>query len=294
MRFSVVIPLYNKEMYIKETLDSVKTQSFRDFEVIVVNDSSTDKSLNIASVYESDNRYHVYTIPNGGVSAARNFGIGKAKGDYVCFLDADDLWQPNYLEEADRLLKKHGERNFLCFAYDSFLDSPGNIIGHRNLRTFFSDEDRIVDFYRYSVLTKCSVALTSSVIIKNKRLKELDHWFPVGVSMGEDVDLWVRTAAAEDIIYSNKALMLYRMFADGCLTKKAMLDLDKSYHYWEWYKLPCYSSYKDLFTTRMLYAVARKGLGCTSGKSIREWLRRISGTYLLYNRVVLFVFTFLK
>lgn len=91
MRFSVVIPLYNKEMYIKETLDSVKTQSFRDFEVIVVNDSSTDKSLNIASVYESDNRYHVYTIPNGGVSAARNFGIGKAKGDYVCFLDADDL-----------------------------------------------------------------------------------------------------------------------------------------------------------------------------------------------------------
>ena len=130
MRFSVVIPLYNKEMYIKETLDSVKTQSFRDFEVIVVNDSSTDKSLNIASVYESDNRYHVYTIPNGGVSAARNFGIGKAKGDYVCFLDADDLWQPNYLEEADRLLKKHGERNFLCFAYDSFLENPENIIGH--------------------------------------------------------------------------------------------------------------------------------------------------------------------
>ena len=177
MRFSVVIPLYNKEMYIKETLDSVKTQSFRDFEVIVVNDSSTDKSLNIASVYESDNRYHVYTIPNGGVSAARNFGIGKAKGDYVCFLDADDLWQPNYLEEADRLLKKHGERNFLCFAYDSFLENPENIIGHRNLRAFFSDEDRIIDFYRYSVLAKCSVALTSSVIIKNKRLKELDHWF---------------------------------------------------------------------------------------------------------------------
>lgn len=64
MRFSVIIPLYNKEMYIKETLDSVRTQSFRDFEVIVVNDSSTDKSLNIASIYENDNRYHVYTIPN--------------------------------------------------------------------------------------------------------------------------------------------------------------------------------------------------------------------------------------
>ena len=105
MKFTVVIPLYNKEQYIAETLDSVKKQSFDDYEVLIINDSSTDNSLSIAQSYETDNRFHVFTKANGGVSAARNYGIEKAKGEYVCFLDADDLWDEKYLEEADRLLK---------------------------------------------------------------------------------------------------------------------------------------------------------------------------------------------
>lgn len=109
MMFSVIIPLYNKEKFIFETLSSVSNQTFSDYEVIIVNDSSTDNSLNIAKSFEEkDKRFKVYTVPNGGVSKARNFGISKAIGDYVCFLDADDIWKNNYLEEAAYLIKKYG------------------------------------------------------------------------------------------------------------------------------------------------------------------------------------------
>ena len=293
MRFSIVIPLYNKERYIAETLDSVQGQTFQDYEVIIVDDSSTDKSRDIAKTYEGAERFHVYTVPNGGVSAARNYGIEKACGDYVCFLDADDLWRPEYLQETDRLLKKYGDRDFLCFGYDSFEGTKDNVVWHRNLRKLFSDDDRLIDFYKYSVLSMCSVALTSAVVIKRTRLQKLDYCFPEGISMGEDIDLWVRAAADGDIVYSNNTLMLYRYFSEGCLTQAYTQNVDKSYPYWQWYALPCYSTYKNRFTTRMVYAVALKALE-TSGRKTREILRHIRGTYLLPNIIGLYLYSFIK
>ena len=292
MMFSVIIPLYNKEKFIFETLSSVSNQTFSDYEVIIVNDSSTDNSLNIAKSFEEkDKRFKVYTVPNGGVSKARNFGISKAIGDYVCFLDADDIWKNNYLEEAAYLIKKYGEKDFLCFSYSWFADNPNNVTRHCSLVNHFTDTDKLVDFFKYSVLQKSSVALTSAVIIKTSRLLSLEYWFHENYSMGEDLDLWVRGAANDKIIYSNKELMLYRSFAQGGLMSSNYHDISKECPYWKWYDIKCYSDFKNQFVTRMIYGLARRN-GLKGGKTMRNVLKHSRGTYLILQRTLLLIISY--
>jgi glycosyltransferase involved in cell wall biosynthesis len=101
-KISVVIPLYNKGFIISETLNSVLAQTFKDFEVIIVNDGSTDNGFEIVSQY-TDNRIRLYNQENKGAAAARNLGIEKATGELIAFLDADDYWYPNHLEELFKL-----------------------------------------------------------------------------------------------------------------------------------------------------------------------------------------------
>src|SRR5690606_955976 len=96
--FSVIIPLFNKEKYIKATLDSVFKQTFQDFEIIVINDGSTDNSENEVLKFDSS-KIRYFKTENKGVSAARNFGINQAKGRFITFLDADDYWLPHFLSE---------------------------------------------------------------------------------------------------------------------------------------------------------------------------------------------------
>ena len=292
MRFSIVIPLFNKEQYIAETLDSVIHQTFDDYEVIIVNDSSTDRSLSIVKSFEiKDSRFNVYTIPNGGVSNARNFGIKRSRGEYVCFLDADDLWKPDYLKEANSLIEKYGKSNFLCFAYEWFEDNPQNVVKHCSLEKYFKG-DKQIDFFKYSVLSKASVALTSAVIIRRSRLMELDYCFPKEYSMGEDVDLWVRSAK-ESIIYSNKALMLYRCFTPNGLMNQNYGNISKEFPYWQWYNLKGYGPYKNKFTTRMIYGMSRRK-GLADGRIIRMCLKHSKGTYLLLNRIIVFILSYIK
>lgn len=94
---SVIIPVYNKCKYIETSLRSVLEQSFRDLEVIAVNDGSTDESLAVLNqLAEADERIRVLDIPNGGVSNARNVGLSYARGQWIQFLDADDLLEPGY------------------------------------------------------------------------------------------------------------------------------------------------------------------------------------------------------
>src|SRR5262245_2597869 len=95
--FSVIIPLYNKENYIRNTLKCVLEQSFTDFEIIIVNDGSTDNGLKVVKEF-TDSRIVIEEQTNKGVSAARNLGIEKAAGTMIALLDADDYWFPNHLE----------------------------------------------------------------------------------------------------------------------------------------------------------------------------------------------------
>ena len=99
--FSIVIPLYNKAHYIIRALESIKVQTFKDYEVLVIDDGSSDEGPNLVLEYFGDSVTLIRQI-NGGVSSARNVGIAQAKFDFIAFLDADDYWHPNYLETMSR------------------------------------------------------------------------------------------------------------------------------------------------------------------------------------------------
>ena len=119
---SVVIPLYNKEKSITTTLESVLAQTYTDYEVVVVDDGSTDNSANIVRKLVNE-KIRLISQPNGGVSAARNAGILAAKGEYVTFLDADDLWTIDYLETLVTLIKDFPNAGLYAIGY-RVINSP--------------------------------------------------------------------------------------------------------------------------------------------------------------------------
>lgn len=111
-KISVIVPVYNAEHTIIETLDSIRTQTFTDFEVIIVNDGSTDNSLSILKDYISlDQRFQLITQNNAGVSVARNTGLDNVKGEWVCFIDSDDLISEDYLI---KLYQSADKKSFIC------------------------------------------------------------------------------------------------------------------------------------------------------------------------------------
>lgn len=292
MMFSIIIPLYNKEKFLFETLSSVELQTYKDFEVIIVDDSSTDNSFNIAKTFEKDKRFKVYTKLNGGVSDARNFGIEKAVGQYICFLDADDIWDSSYLREVYRLIKKYPDYDVFCLGYLSFNNVIEDTYAKFNLRKYIKTDDAVIDFFRYSVLRKGSIALTSAVVISRSLIESKQMKFKTGCSMGEDVDFWVRACASKDIVYCNKTLMFYRYSCEDSLTSWGISSISRSYAYWKWYSIMSSSSYKDKFTTRMLYTTAKMGLKTHEGLLIRRCLQKIKGKYLLVSRIILFIRSF--
>ena len=114
--FSIVIPLFNKEKEIQQTLESVLKQTFHDFEVIIINDGSTDKSEQIVNSF-TDDRILLISTDNKGVSQARNFGINYANGEIIAFIDADDYWFPNHLEELVKLYYRFPNCGSYCSRY---------------------------------------------------------------------------------------------------------------------------------------------------------------------------------
>lgn len=124
MRVSVIVPLYNKGRWIKRALDSIASQTFGDFEVIVVDDGSTDEGPEIVSNYK-DARFRLIRQPNSGPGAARNRGIADSSGEFVAFLDADDEWFEDYLEESIRSMEQFG-KDTACVS-SGYIEYPGGI-----------------------------------------------------------------------------------------------------------------------------------------------------------------------
>ena len=128
---SIVIPVYNIEKYLKECLDSLVNQTFKDFEVICVNDGSKDKSLDILNEYaKKDSRFIVVTQENGGSGSARNNGLSRARGKYVQFLDGDDYFEPELLEKLYNLAEKYQANISVCSSRK--VDDNGNITETKN------------------------------------------------------------------------------------------------------------------------------------------------------------------
>ncbi len=143
--FSVIIPLYNKENYLKNTLNCVFNQTFVDFEVIVVNDGSTDNSIKVVEEYK-DERLIVIHQKNQGVSVARNTGMAHAKANYLCFLDADDLWKTNHLQVFYDTIAKFPEAKMYCGRYVTQI-SKNTFINNNFIDIEENYEGYVTDFF---------------------------------------------------------------------------------------------------------------------------------------------------
>lgn len=203
---SIVIPLYNKASHIARTLESVFSQTYTDYEIVVVDDGSTDGSADIVAEI-SDPRIRLVRQPNAGVSAARNLGIREARGEFVALLDADDLWNPDYLATQISLTEKYPDCDVFAVGYE-FCDEHGHITPTiiRNLP--FTGRDGILSNY-FHVASTSHPPICSITIMARKSAFEAIGGFPEGVTSGEDLLTWARLAVRNKIAYSKIVCSTY-------------------------------------------------------------------------------------
>lgn len=204
---SIIIPLYNKEASIATALRGVLAQTYQDFEVVVVDDGSTDDGAAVVERY-ADPRIRLIRQANAGVSAARNRGIAEAQGEHVAFLDADDEWMPQFLEEIRTLQDTYPE----CRAQaTNYIFCSNGVKSPTILRKIpFKGERGVLT--NYFEVASCShpPMWTSAVCIERKLLQEIGG-FPVGIKSGEDLLTWARIAVRTQWAYSMRALAQYNL-----------------------------------------------------------------------------------
>lgn len=203
--FSIIIPLYNKEGNIAQALDSVMAQECQDFEVVVVDDGSTDGGAAVVENY-GDPRIRLVRQENAGVSAARNRGIEEARGEYVAFLDADDVWMPGFLSEIVALQREFPQ----CRAQaTNYIFNSNGVKSPTILRKvpFGGERGVLVNYFEVASCSHPPV-WTSAVCIERRLLLEIGG-FPVGIKSGEDLLTWARVAVRTDWAYSMKEMAQY-------------------------------------------------------------------------------------
>lgn len=203
---SVVIPLYNKAGQVAHTLRSVLGQTFREFEVVIVDDGSTDGSADEArSVH--DGRIRLVSQRNAGVSAARNRGVAEARYDLIAFLDADDEWKPTYLETQYNLYRKYPDCSLFACNYE-FRNADGRVTPTILHKLPFEGEYGILSNY-FEVASCSHPPLWTSAVMVRKQALQAVGGFPVGIKSGEDLLTWARLAVAGKIAFSRKPLATF-------------------------------------------------------------------------------------
>ncbi|MBX3256824.1 MAG: glycosyltransferase family 2 protein [Chitinophagaceae bacterium] len=269
--FSIIIPLYNKEQYVSKTLESVFAQTFQQYEIIIVDDGSTDKSVEVVKGF-TDPRMRLISQKNQGVSAARNRGISEALFNYIAFLDADDWWEPAYLEEMKHLADKYPECTMYGAAYKVV----------RNRKTFFECAEvpeGVVDDY-FKMRVKYPVTWTSATVVKREAFNIVGG-FPVGMIAGEDGYMWCKIADKYKVALTPKVLATYNMIHTGASLRAGKLD-SCSESWYDFYKEGDF--YRNEFIAgKAIHAAIRYAIGLHKIKS-REVEKLYSYTVLSKRR----------
>ena len=210
-QISIVIPLYNKETEIESTLKSVFAQKFTDFEILIINDGSTDNSVNVIESSFHDPRIKIFSQTNAGVGAARNHGIKMASGEFIAFIDADDEWDPEYLETQISLKNKFPQCNVFATLYKLKSSENGATIANINPKYLsFSGQEGVLKDYFQLACNSNPPLWTSAVVVRKSAIDDIGG-FPTGVKSGEDLLTWARLACANNIAYSNVPLATYNL-----------------------------------------------------------------------------------
>ena len=231
MRFSVIIPLYNKAPYVAKAIGSVLAQTFTNYELVVVDVGSRDDSAEMAAK-AMDGRPDCRLIrqANAGVSMARNNGVTASHGDYLCFLDADDWWEPTFLEEMSKLIEEFPDAGIYGTGY--------TIVNETKRKTRVAPIGVEVGFEK-GYINYCQVyaktlamPLTSiSVAIPRPVFDEM-HGFPKGIKLGEDFLLWIHIALKNRVVFLNKPLASYNQDVDAANRGVGRLHNPKEHMLW--------------------------------------------------------------
>lgn len=199
--FSVIIPLFNKEHTILETLNSVFDQTFQEFEVLIINDGSTDDGISVINTNFDDKRLKIVNQTNKGVSTARNNGVKQAKYEYLAFLDGDDLWEVNYLETVAKAIQKYPKAGMFCVG-----GNVRNSDGSRSLRLAKKYRGQIlkINFFENPHV----FVHTSAMIIKKFSFNKTSG-FPKELIRNEDYALSYSLALIVPVVYIGIPLSTY-------------------------------------------------------------------------------------
>jgi len=211
--FSIVIPLFNKEKHINATLESALVQTFQDFEIIVVNDGSTDNSEAIVEQNE-DARIHLFTIKNQGVSHARNYGIEKANAALIVFLDADDIWKTHHLENLKSLYEEFPNCGLYAMAYEKRNKNLLIPSVYKDIPKTKDWKGIVPDYFESSSIN--SIAWTSATMVPKTivdAIGKFDETITLGA--GEDTDLWIRIAIDYPVAFSNKVTAIHNLHTEN-------------------------------------------------------------------------------
>lgn len=223
MKFSVIIPLYNKKNYICRTLDSVLRQSFLDYEVIVVEDGSEDGSYEKVAAYGSE-KIKIIRQKNQGVSVARNNGIACARGEYIAFLDADDEWESNYLETIDRLTAAYPGCGMYVTAYRIHMGNGRTHYSHR-----MEEPQGCIASYWLTYRYVYDFVWTSAVCIRKADITACGG-FKAGEKIGQDLDLWSRIAEKNPkVAYSSDLCVNYNRAAEHNARQRVKIAEPKAF-----------------------------------------------------------------
>ena len=230
--FSVIIPLYNKESYVENTLKSILNQTFTDYEVILINDCSTDTSLAKVTPFLSDKITIIHHNKNKGLSASRNTGIKNAKSDYVVFLDADDLWKPNFLETIKSLINNFEDARIYATNYEElyFDKTIKPLNGSENFTENFSG---YINFFETNL--KQGIYNHGSVCF-HKSVFQKAGFYDENIDFAEDIDFNIRANYFFKLAYSNSIQMIYLMQTENQLTTSSILNK----------RLPDFDKYEEL------------------------------------------------
>lgn len=204
---SVIIPVFNFEEYIEETINSVLKQSYKNFEIIVIDDSSTDNTFKIVqSLSKKFSSIKCFKIDHSGrPSVPRNYGIGKAKGEFVAFLDGDDLWVPNKLEIQVQFMSNNPE---LIFVYSASVTKGVSI---------FSSQFEVLPLInkaaktRYDLIKKGNTITCSSILVRKRFLDQVNGFDEDPNLKIEDYDLWLRLSEIGPFQIIPKLQVYYRI-----------------------------------------------------------------------------------
>ncbi|NHF61080.1 glycosyltransferase family 2 protein [Flavobacteriaceae bacterium TP-CH-4] len=215
---SVVIPLYNKELSIERTIASVLKQTYASFELIVVDDGSTDKSVEIVENF-TDDRIRLIKKANGGVSSARNKGIEAANYDWLAFLDADDFWHEDYLLEISKVIERPIDIEVIATGF-ARINKDGTI-----LKSSVALRSGIVDYFKATNESGYNVLNMSTFCVKKTSLLSIGM-FSKHLTHGEDMEVFEKLARRGNIWIVNKVLSYYVMDAENRAMGK-LPDIEK-------------------------------------------------------------------